>query len=209
MGSQLQLGESVGVENADCCPVAKIICDTNQCPAEVEFCDEARTIPALVVAGRCCNQYNCNFASRQCVMDLNGERLRKNVGEKWNDSLTCTEFECLVDQSGELFINSYDFVCPLSCPNGFELRSMEGQCCSECVQIRCIENGQLYEPGDTWTSSDNCNINECVRQNDELNVTSTKRICPSLGNCPLENVVVENCCPVCRRKTRTGKIFGI
>lgn len=77
----------------------------------------------------------------------------------------------------------------------------EGQCCGECIQTHCLFNNQTYKPGDVWRSEDNCLFYECAEILDEENVgvkvSSYKKACPELENCPPDQVVVRDCCPTC------------
>lgn len=73
----------------------------------------------------------------------------------------------------------------------------EGQCCGECVQTKCRAEGKIYQIGDMWKSNDGCTFSECVRKGDSVSVSSFKKTCPELKNCPKGKVFVKDCCSYC------------
>lgn len=80
----------------------------------------------------------------------------------------------------------------------FELVVKDGQCCGECVQTKCRADERVYTIGDMWKSKDGCTFSECVKRGDAVSVTSYKKTCPELNNCPEENVSIKDCCPYCQ-----------
>lgn len=83
----------------------------------------------------------------------------------------------------------------------------KGQCCGECIQKSCTFKNQTYQPGDVWRSEDKCLYYECADIFEGINVgakvTSYKKSCPKLENCPSNEIYFEDCCPVCRTISST------
>lgn len=84
----------------------------------------------------------------------------------------------------------------------YELVPKKGQCCGECVRKRCTFGNKTYEIGEMWKSVDECTFYECSKEQLEDDVvgakmTSYKKSCPSVGNCPLNRIKTRNCCEYC------------
>lgn len=83
----------------------------------------------------------------------------------------------------------------------------DGQCCGECIQKHCVFQNQTYSPGDVWRSDDKCLFYECAEITDGNNIgakiTSYKKACPNLGNCPSDQVYVKDCCAICKSVAST------
>lgn len=77
----------------------------------------------------------------------------------------------------------------------------EGQCCGECIQTKCRADGELYNVGNMWKSKDGCTFSECVQKGDSVSISSYKKTCPELKNCPKEKTYIKDCCSYCK----TGK----
>lgn len=94
----------------------------------------------------------------------------------------------------------------------YELIVPEGRCCGDCVQTKCkSDNGTVYDIGKMWRSADTCTFYECVLQNGHPIVSSYRKSCPPLRNCPKEKIELQNCCPVCgkvstQRASPTGNL---
>ncbi|XP_055636865.1 uncharacterized protein LOC129775791 [Toxorhynchites rutilus septentrionalis] len=198
----LQVGERAVKELVNCCEVTRVRCDYSKCPPLRQFCDAERTVRPRIVQGRCCTLYECDDFSRQeqCEVDINGTITRKHIGEKWFsmvNSTTCMNFECLRSSTLEPFVNSIGITCNASCTAGFALQYSDQHCCPQCVQDMCRFNDQMYPEGESWRSADGCLEYQCVKENGLLSITAEPKQCPIMMDCPLENVVLENCCRVC------------
>lgn len=66
----------------------------------------------------------------------------------------------------------------------------------------CIHGEKVYKPGDIWKSDDNCTVNECIDNGIQINVSSFKKSCPELKNCPQEFIQTKDCCQFCNYRTQ-------
>lgn len=78
-----------------------------------------------------------------------------------------------------------------------------GQCCGECVKRKCLFNNKLYNIGEMWKSVDNCAFHECSANRidddvEEAKISSFKKSCPVVKNCPTDRIVTKDCCPYCQ-----------
>lgn len=80
---------------------------------------------------------------------------------------------------------------------GFEYKKSNDSCCGECVRVACIVDEKLKKPGENWTSPDNCTTFTCEQFGNEFIVSSQQESCPSLENCPEENIYIKGCCKHC------------
>ncbi|XP_055539968.1 uncharacterized protein LOC129726845 [Wyeomyia smithii] len=202
--SLLQIGERTRKELVNCCEVTRMYCDYSACPVVIEFCDVNKTVRPRIVNGRCCTLYECENSSpdKYCEVVINGTATRKHVGEKWFsmvNSTTCMNFECLNNgpTDTEPFVNSIGISCSTSCPEGFTPQYSDKHCCPQCVQAMCRFNDQFHQEGETWNSPDGCLRYRCMREEGLLSITSERRRCPQLLDCPPEHIVQQNCCNIC------------
>lgn len=84
----------------------------------------------------------------------------------------------------------------------YELVPKKGQCCGECVRKHCTFGNNTYEIGEMWKSEDECTFYECSKEHLDGDVigakmTSYKKSCPSVGNCPSKQIKVRDCCEYC------------
>ncbi|XP_065091239.1 uncharacterized protein LOC135712206 [Ochlerotatus camptorhynchus] len=198
----LQVGERAGRQMVNCCEVTQIFCDQSACPSRIRFCDEERKIRPKIVEGRCCNVDECDNITRseKCEVVINGTITRKQIGEKWFsmvNSTTCMNFECLSSESSEPFVNSIGITCNSRCPEGFALQYSIQHCCPQCVQAMCRFNDRFYSEAESWESPDGCLRYRCVNENGLLSITSERKQCPMMMDCPPENVIEQNCCSAC------------
>lgn len=78
---------------------------------------------------------------------------------------------------------------------------MPNECCGRCIRNFCIDNAQKYKPGEIWKSKDNCTVNECIDIGNDMIVSSYKKSCPKLKNCPSELIQERDCCPYCNYRS--------
>lgn len=72
--------------------------------------------------------------------------------------------------------------------------SKDGVCCGDCVKSRCSMNGKIYQKGEMWKSEDQCKFYECTAS---AEVTSYKKACPTVTNCPASRRIMKDCCEYC------------
>lgn len=82
----------------------------------------------------------------------------------------------------------------------YDLVQKKGQCCGECVKSRCSMNNATYEMGAMWKSADSCTFYECSSSTAEI--TSYKKSCPVVQNCPSNRLTIKECCPYCESDSR-------
>lgn len=75
---------------------------------------------------------------------------------------------------------------------------MKQTCCGECVQVACVVNDELRNPGENWTSPDTCTTFTCEETEDhQFSVSSFYESCPNVDDCPEENIYTKGCCQYC------------
>uniref|UniRef100_A0A182VY04 Uncharacterized protein n=1 Tax=Anopheles minimus TaxID=112268 RepID=A0A182VY04_9DIPT len=193
----LEPGQRIRRELDPCCETLRLYCDTSACPPPIEFCDEERTIRPRNMVGTCCTLQRCdNF----CEVYADGEITTRSIGEKWFNMVnetTCMNYECLRNDANETFINSIGIQCNTTCPEGFEPQITNQHCCPQCVQAQCKFDDQFYREGESWASPDGCLLYRCIKESGFLSISSSRKQCPPLGNCPDQYVVERDCCRVC------------
>ncbi|XP_066254573.1 hemocytin [Euwallacea similis] len=150
------------------------------------------------VDGECCHRH-------EAVACKVGKAIYK-IGETWPspDGDKCRNVTCIrKQQSSELVQQESIESCKKDCPMGWEyIASLENQqCCGECVQAFCIINEDLKQPNETWKSEDGCVTYSCDNLGGQLLVSSHHESCPSLNDCPEENVYTKGCCQYCNVTT--------
>lgn len=80
----------------------------------------------------------------------------------------------------------------------------KGQCCGECIQTKCRADDTLYKIGDMWKSKDGCSFSECIKKGESVAVSSYKKACPELSNCPKEKIYIKDCCSYCKSEKQMG-----
>ncbi|XP_035891289.1 laccase abr2 isoform X1 [Anopheles stephensi] len=195
--TSLEPGQRIRRELDPCCEILRLYCDASACPPAIEFCDAERTIRPRTTVGTCCTLQRCeNF----CEVYADGEITTRSVGEKWFNMVnetTCMNYECLRNEANETFINSIGIQCNTTCPEGFEAQISHQHCCPQCVQARCKFDDQFYREGQSWASPDGCLLYRCAKDGGFLSISSSRKQCPVVGNCPEQNVVERDCCKVC------------
>lgn len=85
----------------------------------------------------------------------------------------------------------------------------KGQCCGECVKKRCTFQNVTYEIGDMWKSEDQCTFYECAKnQIDDgivtAQITSYKKSCAAINNCPSNRLTIKDCCYFCQMESKSA-----
>ncbi|KAJ8683257.1 hypothetical protein QAD02_019049 [Eretmocerus hayati] len=120
-------------------------------------------------------------------------------GEQWQSPTdSCIMGSCLKTDDGSVLKHVEMKTCNVDCPWGWEYqRPNNGTCCGECKQSHCILDGVLYNPGQTWQSSDSCTTYSCDRIDDQLLLSTSSPVCPEL-DCSPELVYSDGCCKRCK-----------
>uniref|UniRef100_A0A182JMG1 Multicopper oxidase n=1 Tax=Anopheles atroparvus TaxID=41427 RepID=A0A182JMG1_ANOAO len=198
--ASLEPGQRIRRELDPCCEVLRLYCDASACPPAIEFCDAERTIRPRTVLGRCCTLQRCdNF----CEAYTNGGDVTvRAVGERWFNMVnatTCVNYECLRNEANETFINSIGIECNTTCPEGFEAQLSDNHCCPQCVQARCKFDERFYREGESWESPDGCVVYRCAKEDGFLAISSSRKQCPVVDSCPVQDLIDSGCCRVCNR----------
>lgn len=131
------------------------------------------------------------------------------INESWiNINEPCEVYKC-IGSIGDTKIEKRNKICNKNCNSTEEVyRSVPGECCGKCMSAFCIdEHHQKHDDGEVWKSYDNCTINECINDGLEFVISSYKKHCPKLRNCPRENIEMRDCCPYCNyREDRKLKL---
>lgn len=130
------------------------------------------------------------------------------VGETWPspDGNKCKNFTC-IDTNGQISKQESVETCKTDCSLGWEYKDSKDRCCGQCVQKGCLLNGELKQKGENWTSSDNCTVFTCEFLGDQFTVSSQQEACPSIDDCPEENIFVKGCCKQCNVTTLSNSKF--
>ncbi|EFA10333.2 hemocytin [Tribolium castaneum] len=146
------------------------------------------TIP---VAEECCKKHK----TTACKVD--GKVY--NVGETWPspDGDKCKKIACVRNKKGEVVKQESVETCKTNCSKGWEYKESETSCCGECARVACVVDERLKKAGESWTSPDNCTTYVCEQFGDEFIVSSQQESCPSLEDCPEENIYIKGCCKHC------------
>lgn len=203
-------GEVIVMETSGCCPVKKVICDKSKCAPKPTTCDEQfhEVVKDDTYTNSCCDEFKCIPPKNQCIVDVDGKKKLKNIGEIWSTKEPCLHKKCAYGVNGALVAVDEKQICAvMQCPLGFSLKIPVGQCCGDCVQDKCVFNGTLYEPEKQWQSVDLCTTYKCSEQGKQLVVTTMLPTCPDINNCPLESRYFENCCQRCEIKIEDKSKF--
>ncbi|KAJ3643777.1 hypothetical protein Zmor_026489 [Zophobas morio] len=152
--------------------------------------------------GECCKEH-------KTVACKVGNKVYK-VGETWPspDGDKCKNVTCVKNKE-ELTKQESVQTCKKTCSKGSEYKESNDTCCGECVRIACVVDDELKKPGENWTSPDNCTTYTCENFGDEFTVMSQQESCPSLEDCPQENIYVKGCCKHCNITSGAQKTCAI
>lgn len=144
------------------------------------------------------------ISDETCELKVNDSLLLVSVNKTWsplNDP--CTVYKCIRKSAGETHIDVRRIECDTTCGNDFIYKTVSSECCGKCVATFCKANDQKFKAGDIWKSVDNCTVNECIDIGTDLVVTSYKKSCPQLKNCPQESLEIRDCCPYCNYRIQS------
>uniref|UniRef100_A0A8C9W1R2 Kielin cysteine rich BMP regulator n=1 Tax=Scleropages formosus TaxID=113540 RepID=A0A8C9W1R2_SCLFO len=148
-----------------------VVCPPAQCPRPVTKPDQ------------CCPE------CQGCI--YNG--VARDEGSTWfADAMPCMSCMCV---DGVTTCSEVHCVSP--CLNQVHI---PGECCPVCAD--CIYDNHVYGPGDSFhLSNDPCQVCTCeVMFNGEQHLRCYRKQCPSLVDCPKNNIIFSGpdpCCPVC------------
>lgn len=137
-------------------------------------------------------------------MKLNKTVVFLSINKTWshfNDP--CTLYKCIGKYAGESQIETVRMQCEASCTGDYIYKTLPNECCGRCIPMFCKVNEKKFKAGEIWKSSDNCTVNECLDTGTDLIVTSYKKSCPKLKNCPQENLEIRDCCSYCNYRTQS------
>lgn len=144
------------------------------------------------------------IADDACELKLNSTNVFLSINRTWSSAEEpCMLYKCLGKPGGETYIDAVRLNCDSSCETDYVYKKFPHECCGQCVPKYCSSNSRSFLPGDIWKSSDNCTVNECIDTGRELVVSSYKKSCPKLKNCPQENIEVKDCCPYCNVRSQS------
>ncbi|KAL1513261.1 hypothetical protein ABEB36_002690 [Hypothenemus hampei] len=131
------------------------------------------------------------------------------VNESWPspDGDKCKTFTCI--QKGTTNeVSKQEFVetCKKDCEKGWTYKESNKECCGKCIQTSCIVNNTLKSPNETWKSPDGCTTYSCENFDGQLLVSSNQESCPSIDDCPKNNVYILGCCHYCNLTTESKSL---
>ncbi|KAJ6648616.1 G-protein coupled receptor Mth2, partial [Pseudolycoriella hygida] len=150
-----------------------------------------------IIAGSTFSHIDSAIGKAKCRTTIDGVATEKNVGDTWNGVDPCVKYVCETGSNKTVQQRLIREYCFLNCNNEFELVVKDGQCCGECVQTKCRDEGLIYEIGEMWKSSDGCTFSECIQKGESASISSYKKTCPILTNCPKGQVFIKDCCEYC------------
>ncbi|KAG8238938.1 hypothetical protein J437_LFUL000776 [Ladona fulva] len=161
------------------------------CPREDRLYEDFK-VEVLPIEGSCCNR-------TYKVACLIGEHELKE-GETFVVS-KCKKVFCALGDDEELSKQEVIETCNKDCQKGWEYIEPvldSEKCCGECKQVACItEDNKLIPPGTKWTTDDGCTSHICEQKGEQLQITSFEEKCPSVDDCPPENIIFDKCCKRC------------
>lgn len=170
---------------------------TERCP-ELTAEEDEFEVEEQVLLGQCCPEIirtGCKY---------NGHTYKP--GEKWKlvDNICITE-SCVL--KGNVTKQTEVEVCSKDCVPGWSYEEpKDGECCGRCKQDFCIVGDMLYEPGMSWSSSDNCTTYSCLDQGEQLSISSSSMVCPDVSDCPPDRIYMGSCCKKCNMTSHNQKM---
>ncbi|KAJ8974052.1 hypothetical protein NQ317_002298, partial [Molorchus minor] len=168
------------------------------CPKLPEDYQNDFVIETIPVEGECCPKHVPSACKE-------GETIHKERTWPSSDGNKCKTVTCIEKDNKELIKQESIETCKKDCTKGWEYRESQGTCCGDCIQIACVVDGTIRQPGDNWKSTDNCTTYTCDNFNDQFVVSSQQESCPSLEDCPEENIYVNGCCKYCNLTSKDQK----
>ncbi|RZC42307.1 hemocytin, partial [Asbolus verrucosus] len=174
--------------------------DITTCPALPQDYTDNFAYETISVEGKCCKEH------KTIACKVNGTIFQ--VGETWPspDGDKCKKITCVKNEKQEIIKQESVETCKTNCSTGWEYKESTSTCCGECVQVACVVGDDLREPEETWTSSDNCTTYTCENLSGQFMVSSNQESCPSLEDCPEENIYTKGCCKHCNITSAPQKL---
>ncbi|XP_078495661.1 uncharacterized protein LOC445660 [Ciona intestinalis] len=215
----------------ECCPTYACECDNTQCERGVMSCPSKQHLIEKVI-NSCCSISvcecdvcepaepckdgwmatdtfdECSCTIRTCVPPTECVYLGEThaPGVTWMEDI-CTECSC---SSTPNSLGEFESTCSAikcgSCSSGYTYVPVAGQCCGDCVQTVCHNEGKQFAPGQTWTPSDDqCTTCECMIDpisNEVYSQCSAPACAPLDPLCAPENVMTteDGCCTYCKTR---------
>lgn len=133
-------------------------------------------------------------------MKLNGSKKILLLNETWTNIFNpCVSYKC-VGSLDDARVEKVHTECNKTCDDDFIYEKVPNQCCGVCTQPYCFDDSSntRYRIGEIW-KNDNCTINECVLNDQQQPTTiSYQKHCQELESCPVEFIVIKDCCPKCK-----------
>nr|XP_055128349.1 mucin-5B [Symphalangus syndactylus] len=164
-----------------CCPETVCVCNTTTCPQSLPVCPPGQELICTQEEGDCCPTFRC----RPQLCSYNGTFY--GVGATFPGALPCHTCTCLSGDTQDPTVQCQEDACNnTTCPQGFEYKTVAGQCCGECMQTACLTpDGQPVQLNETWVNSrvDNCTVYLCEVEGGVHLLTPQPASCPDVSSC--------------------------
>lgn len=197
-------------DTSGCCATSSLVCEKSTCAAKPTKCSEQfyeiiKLDPVGLKEEICCDEYKCVPPKNKCIVVMDdGKKYLKSIGEKWPTKDPCLTKECTVDNNGLPLVKEVYQKCNEKCDIGFELEIPKGECCGKCIQTKCIVDGVLYNPGQTWFEpGNNCTHYSCVKTGNLYLVSKSEETCPDIEKCDAADRYKKGCCYFCKPKPQS------
>ncbi|XP_072860947.1 mucin-5B [Chlorocebus sabaeus] len=164
-----------------CCPETVCVCNTSTCHQSPPVCPPGQELISTQKEGDCCPTLLC----RPQLCSYNG--IFYGVGAIFPGALPCHMCTCLSGDTQDPTVQCREDAChTTTCPQGFEYKSVAGQCCGECVQTACLTpDGPPVQLNETWVNSrvDNCTVYHCEVESGVYLLTPQPASCPDVSSC--------------------------
>ncbi|KAL4696613.1 hypothetical protein H8959_002311 [Pygathrix nigripes] len=164
-----------------CCPETVCVCNTTTCHQSPPVCPLGQELISTQKEGDCCPTLLC----RPQLCSYNG--IFYGVGATFPGALPCHMCTCLSGDTQDPAVQCQEDACHnTTCPQGFEYKSVAGQCCGECVQTACLTpGGPPVQLNETWVNSrvDNCTVYHCEVESGVYLLTPQPASCSDVSSC--------------------------
>ncbi|XP_063233046.1 hemocytin isoform X2 [Bacillus rossius redtenbacheri] len=179
-------------------------CSVTRCARPEDDPGAADYVLDLVpVRGQCCPE-----AARVACRDDDGNVHQAGVTWPSSSGDRCKIVSCQSAADGNVQKVTIERSCIKSCDLGFRYEPSppeSAECCGQCKQVACVDDGKLYEKDSTWYSPDHCTKYNCRSANGSFQVLSETKSCPEVSPEERSNYVVEEvsvpgeCCKTIKR----------
>uniref|UniRef100_A0A2K6PXU8 Mucin 5B, oligomeric mucus/gel-forming n=1 Tax=Rhinopithecus roxellana TaxID=61622 RepID=A0A2K6PXU8_RHIRO len=160
-----------------CCPETVCVCNTTTCHQSPPVCPLGQELISTQKEGDCCPTLLCSERGWGGT----------GVGATFPGALPCHMCTCLSGDTQDPAVQCQEDACHnTTCPQGFEYKSVAGQCCGECVQTACLTpGGPPVQLNETWVNSrvDNCTVYHCEVESGVYLLTPQPASCPDVSSC--------------------------